>query len=82
MRPLPKLHYILSMGCVDGSSVQVRSFSIDGLAGWLCTLDHEGSSWGAVMHEMDDANTKVLSTRDVTDDVTAAYVAKREGNPR
>lgn len=68
-------HYILSMGCVDGSDLQVRSYAPEDLLTWLKKCDHEGSSWSAVWHEMgeDMGITVVEETVDFTEQLKEAY---------
>lgn len=64
-------HYILSMGCVDGSSVQGAFHTREDLLRWLKRLDHEGSSWSVVVHDMD--GDIVMETHDITDEIRKEY---------
>lgn len=59
--------FILSMLCVSDDEVQVAIHRREDIARWLKTLDHEGSSWSVVVHEMD--GDVVVETRDITTEI-------------
>lgn len=66
-------HYILSFSAVNGDDMQVRCFNREDILHWLRKVDHEGSQWGVVSHDMD--GDVVMETTDITDEIRKEYEA-------
>lgn len=71
--------YILSMGCVSGDDIQIAIHEREHIVPWLKKIDHEGSSWTVVAHDMD--GDIIMETTDITDQIMEEY-GKVEDPPR
>jgi len=58
--------YIISLGAVNGDSVQIAVHRKEDIPSWLEKIDHEGSSVSIVSHWFD--GDIIMETRDITEE--------------